>query len=170
MQVDQSYQRHLPHQVPTDTPIFLSWNLKGAITKAIHDQIEQERRRLASQVTRVGESASARQTRQNKLLFSFRDRILDRPERGPMHLKDPQSSQIVVDSILFGAKDRYSLYAFVVMANHVHVLLTPIIAIAKITQGIKGFTSNRINRWHNEIGRVFWQDESYDHWVRETMN
>lgn len=53
------------------------------------------------------------------------------------------------------------------MANHVHVLLTPILALAKVTQGIKGFTAREINRLQNEIGRVFWQDESFDHWARD---
>ncbi|OAI41588.1 hypothetical protein AYO40_02955 [Planctomycetaceae bacterium SCGC AG-212-D15] len=34
-------------------------------------------------------------------------------------------------------------------------------------QGIKGFTSHEINGLDQARGRVFWQDESYDHWVRD---
>jgi putative transposase len=53
------------------------------------------------------------------------------------------------------------------MANHVHVLLTPIWELARITQGLKGFTAHEINRLQNEVGRTFWVDESYDHWARD---
>ena len=34
-------------------------------------------------------------------------------------------------------------------------------------KGIKGFTAYRINESRNVRGEVFWQDESYDHWVRD---
>ena len=163
----ESYERHLPHQVPANTPIFLTWNLKGAITREMYEQIEQERQRLARQAARTGEPASSRQVRESKLLFAFRDGLLDRADRGPMHLEDPRAARVLVDSLLFGVKERYSLFAFVVMANHVHVLLTPLIPLEKITRGIKGFSSYQINRLHDEAGRVFWQDESYDHWVRD---
>ena len=42
-----------------------------------------------------------------------------------MHLKDPAAAKIVEDAILFGADERYDLFAWCVMSNHVHVLLTP---------------------------------------------
>ena len=53
------------------------------------------------------------------------------------------------------------------MANHVHVVLTPIWELSKIMQGLKGFTALQINKLQNQVGRTFWQDESYDHWVRD---
>ncbi len=53
------------------------------------------------------------------------------------------------------------------MANHVHVLLKPVADLSKVTQGIKGFTVREINSVQNSTGRTFWQDESYDHWVRD---
>jgi putative DNA methylase len=53
------------------------------------------------------------------------------------------------------------------MPNHVHVCLTPRIDLSKVTQGLKGFTSREINKLQNEVGRIFWQDESYDHWARD---
>jgi putative transposase len=42
-----------------------------------------------------------------------------------MLLQDPRAAQIVEDAILFGAGERYDLFAWCVMSNHVHVLLTP---------------------------------------------
>jgi REP element-mobilizing transposase RayT len=53
------------------------------------------------------------------------------------------------------------------MANHVHVLLMPKVDVKIIMQGIKGFTSHKINNVQEARGRVLWQDESYDHWARD---
>ena len=84
-----------------------------------------------------------------------------------MHLADPAAATLVEDSLLFGVPERYALFAWCVMANHVHVLLEPIWELSKITQGIKGYTSYQINALQGAHGRVFWQDESYDHWARD---
>ena len=163
----RSYQRHLPHEIPDGYPIFLNWNLKGAMPQEIIEKLLQERDRLQKQAARTGESAAARKLREDKLIFAMADRFLDHANDGPLHLKDPTAAKIVEDSILFGDGDRYHLYAWCVMANHVHVLLTPIWDLKELTQGIKGYTAYEINRLQKARGRIFWQDESYDHWVRD---
>jgi REP element-mobilizing transposase RayT len=84
-----------------------------------------------------------------------------------MHLKDYEPAKIVEDSIAFGAGERYELFAWCVMANHVHVLLAPNWELKDITRGIKGYTAYKVNALQNQRGRVFWQDESYDHWARD---
>jgi REP element-mobilizing transposase RayT len=171
MAINRSYTRHLPHQVPEGLLIFVTWNLKGAMPKAAIEELQRERQRLANQAHRPGETASDRQLRENKWLFAAADRFLDQAIEGPMHLKDPRASQIVEDSLLFGAGDRYDLrydlFAWCVMSNHVHVLLTPHRELVKVTQAIKGYTAYEINRFQDARGRAFWQDESYDHWSRD---
>ncbi len=164
---DVSYQRHLPHQIPLGYPIFLTWNLKGAIPKAVVAKLRHERERLEQQAERPGESVKARRVREAKLIFAMCDRFLDSAQDGPLHLKDPSAAKIVEDSILFGAEVRYELYAWCVMANHVHALLMPIWELEQITQGIKGYTAYQINALQNARKRVLWQDESYDHWARD---
>src|SRR5688572_20843971 len=61
----------------------------------------------------------------------------------------------------------YQLHAWVVMANHVHVLLTPFVEISKITHSLKRFTAREANRILGLTGQPFWQDESYDRLVRD---
>ena len=161
------YERHLPHQVPEGFPIFLTWNLKGALPKRVAAALEQQRRRLEQEPRRPGETDPERQMRHAKLLFARRDHYLDTTRDGPMHLRGPQAAQIVVDSFVWGVTARYTLYAYVVMANHVHVLLMPRVDLEVITQGIKGYTAYQINGLQNERGRVFWHDESFDHWARD---
>ncbi len=163
----RTYHRHLPHQVPEGFPIFLTWTLKGAIPRQVVQRLHTERDRLQSEPKRLKESSTDRKIRHSKLVFSMSDQYLAQCESGPKHLKDSQTAAIVENSILFGAQTRYDLFAFVVMSNHVHVLLTPHWPLEKITQGIKGFTAKQINKMHNAQNRIFWQSESYDHWPRD---
>ena len=57
------------------------------------------------------------------------------------------------------------LHAFVVMPNHVHLLLTPQVEVPKLLRSLKGITAKRANQALGLTG-AFWQEESYDHVVR----
>jgi len=61
---------------------------------------------------------------------------------------------------------QYVLHAYVVMPNHVHILLDPVAPLPRITNGIKGVSARDANRALRRTGRAFWQDESFDHWIR----
>ena len=52
------------------------------------------------------------------------------------------------------------------MPNHVHVLLSPSIPLPKLTKALKGYTAKRVNKILALTGNPFWQEESYDHLVR----
>jgi REP element-mobilizing transposase RayT len=71
-------------------------------------------------------------------------------------------------TLLAGERERnfYDLRAWVVMPNHVHVVWTPRVPMPEITRWVKGSTARRANTLLGRTGRAFWQDESYDHWVR----
>ncbi len=167
MPIDRLYARHLPHQVPNGFPIFLTWNLKGAMPRSAIDEFVRERQCLEAQGPRPQESAIERRIRESKRIFASIDRFLDRALDGPMHLQDPRAARIVEDAIVFGAGERYDLFAWCVMSNHVHVLLTPRRELSKVTQRIKGYSAHQINVLQDARGRTFWQDESYDHWARD---
>src|SRR5260370_12579193 len=53
------------------------------------------------------------------------------------------------------------------MANHVHVLVTPSVAVSKLMHSLKRYTAREGNRMLGVIGQPFWQDESYDRLVRD---
>ncbi|MFM7220923.1 MAG: transposase, partial [Nodosilinea sp.] len=67
---------------------------------------------------------------------------------GSCVLRDAACAQIVQDSLLFGDGDRYHLLAWVVMPNHVHVLIEQIPGwpMAKVVQSWKRHTSRQIHR------------------------
>jgi len=141
------YKRHLPHWQSENRPVFLTWRLHGSLPRLVL-------------------SASGDGTPGER--FVQFDRVLDQASQGPKWLNDPRIAQLVADSFQYGDTTlRYVLAEFVVMPNHVHLLLWPRVSLAKITQQIKGYTSRQANLILGRKGQPFWQDESYDHWVRD---
>jgi REP element-mobilizing transposase RayT len=65
-----------------------------------------------------------------------------------------------------GVRTLYDLVAFVVMPNHVHLLIDPRPRAPKITQFVKGVSAKQANELLCRTGQPFWQDESFDHWVQ----
>ncbi len=100
--------------------------------------------------------------------FVAMDRILDRGEFGPVYLRRPEVAEMIRESILDGDRRfrRYDLHAFVIMPNHVHMLVTSLVKMSDWTRSLKGFTGCAASRIPGLNGTPFWLDESYDHLVR----
>lgn len=101
--------------------------------------------------------------------FVATDRALDCHRSGPLWLKDPRIAALVVKAIRIGESDKlfYELCAWVVMPNHVHLLIQPKADLPVITRWLKGSTARGANQLLERTGQAFWQDESYDHWARD---
>ena len=111
---------------------------------------------------------SEAEEREYRELFSARlQRWLD-AGHGSCVLREERIRQIVEDSLRHFADIRYSLYAYVVMPNHVHVLFMPEEGFdgRKIVADWKRFTAKAINAASGASGEL-WQKESYDHLVRD---
>jgi putative transposase len=63
----------------------------------------------------------------------------------------------------------YELGAYVVMANHIHLLILPKVPPDRLLKSLKGVTAREANRLLGRTGEPFWQKESYDHWVRNEV-
>jgi REP element-mobilizing transposase RayT len=139
-------RRRLPHVYPEGTPLFLTFHLHGSVPAAL----------LPPPVPLASGQA-----------FVWLDRRLDTTQSGPMYLRQPDIARIVVDSIHKGVDSgHYELAAYVVMANHVHLLIRPAVAPDRLLKSLKGATARYANRLLGRTGEPFWQKESYDHWVR----
>ncbi len=95
-----------------------------------------------------------------------REEFLDTCQ-GACLLRQPALAQIVSDSLLRFDRDRYRLGDFVVMPNHVHLL----VAFGS-ESGLKDqcaswlrYTARQINLATEQSGK-FWQQEPFDHLVR----
>ncbi len=100
------------------------------------------------------------------------DRELDRATLGPVWLKDRRVAGMLVEALQYGAsvKQWYALHAYVIMPNHVHVIWTPQVCMSRILQWLKGATARRAKRLLRLTANAFWQDESYDRWIRSEAN
>ena len=83
-------------------------------------------------------------------------------------LCDPRISTMVATSLKYFHDARVLTGDFIVMPNHVHVLMTPLprFELEDILQAIKSYTGTQINKVLRLEG-AFWQRESYDHIVRD---
>jgi type I restriction enzyme R subunit/putative DNA methylase len=98
------------------------------------------------------------------------DRYLDTTGAGPTWLRRTDIADLVSAHIRRGAEERlYELHAWVVMANHVHLLVHPFIKSSEAIRRIKGRTAREANLTLCRTGEPFWQAESYDHWVRNAQ-
>jgi putative transposase len=141
------HARHLPHRYAIGHPMFLTWRL--------HDSLPSGRTFPSS--TTSGEA------------FLVMDRLLDNARSGPLHLGRPETAELVLEAIHY--RDRiskdYDLHSFVVMANHVHLLITPRVDVSKMMQSLKRFTARECNKILDLTGQPFWQDKRYDRLVRD---
>ncbi len=83
-----------------------------------------------------------------------------------------EARSVVLQHCLYDDGKKYKLHAAVVMADHVHLLLTPLrddqgwpFRVAEILKLIKGISARSVNRLLKASGPV-WQDESFDHVLR----
>jgi REP element-mobilizing transposase RayT len=90
--------------------------------------------------------------------FVWLDRRIDEGRSGPKFLLKPEIAEIVSGSIHIGVQlSHYDLHAWVIMPNHVHLLITPRIAPSRLLQSLKGATSRECNRRLGRTGEPFWQ-------------
>src|SRR5260370_12724292 len=115
------YRRNLPHFQPDGAALFITFRLYDTIPLA-----------------------SGRDGR----TFVAADRELERNRLGLSWLKQPLVAECVTETIREGERVRalYDLVAFVVMPNHVHLLIDPRTPAPKITQFVKGVSARRSMR------------------------
>jgi putative transposase len=138
--------RRLRHHYSIGQPMFFTWRLHNSLPA----------NRSFPSATTSGQA------------FLAMDRFLDNAQTGPLYLRGPEIASLVLEAIHYRnqVSQEYDLHSFVVMANHVHLLATPHVPVAKVIQSRKRFTARECNRMLGHTGKPFWQDESYDRLVR----
>ena len=140
------YRRRLPHWHPPGQAVFITWRLHGSTPK---QQLP------ATEKLSTGES------------FVRYDRALDTARTGPLWLKDPRIAETLLNALQSSQqRGLFQLRAYVLMSNHVHLLIEPLSPVSEITRQIKGATARAGNLILSRTGSSFWQDESFDHWIR----
>jgi REP element-mobilizing transposase RayT len=83
-------------------------------------------------------------------------------------LKRPEAAQVVEEALLFFDGERYRIWAWCIMSNHVHVVAQQIEGwpLARIVHSCKSFTANKINNIHGRTGAV-WLRNYFDRYMRD---
>jgi putative transposase len=134
------YRRRLPHFHPNDAYLFLTWRLWGSLPAKVDFTVYPT----------PGHA------------FMAHDRALEGARL--------RAADLVAQAILIGDGERqfYQLFAWVVMPNHVHLLSLPRVPVPVLMRWLKGSTARSANRILGRTGQPFWQDESYDHYLRRS--
>lgn len=86
---------------------------------------------------------------------------------GACLLRRPDVAAIVIEALHHGVGNSYDLHAYVVMPNHVHVLISAYqgFTLAGIVQTWKGYSAKQINKLLGREGHL-WQRNYFDRFVR----
>ena len=159
------YQRHLPHWRQDGATYFVTFRLADSLPQ--HKLEELKRWRAEWERTHPEPRTEAQWqdfTRRHAI------RIEDWLDEGygECVFGDANKADIMSTAMLFFQDDRCSTYAFVIMPNHVHVVVRPLgdWQLEQILDSWKGFVGHSVNKFMQRSGPL-WQEESYDRIIRD---
>ena len=159
------YKRRLPHIQIAGSTYFITFRLVNSLPLEALDRLAEERQKI-NQLPQSQKEAA------NQAWFTQYDDYLDKALCGDLHLKNQQIADMVADSIHFRDGKVYDLISYCIMFNHVHLICTPLFkekdiyfGLAEILHSLKRHTAREANKILQRNG-AFWQDESYDHFIR----
>ncbi|MFU8893386.1 MAG: (E)-4-hydroxy-3-methylbut-2-enyl-diphosphate synthase [Luteolibacter sp.] len=175
-QLQKHTSTHLPHWRIPGATYAVTFRIKDSLPASVLQDYERQRNALMDRISMVLKSAGSRDATQKLLplraeLQSLTESIIEpalHASNGPRPLADPKIAALVENALKFFDGQRYDLLAWSVMPNHVHALLKPFEehALEKIIQSWKTHTAKEANRMLERSG-TFWQEEYYDHIVRD---
>jgi len=161
------YLRHLPHWRQDGATYFVTFRLDDSLPQAKLRELETVRQDWAKKNP---------EPRRKEQLEELSNEVMRRVERwldqgmGRCRLRERAAAKIVADALHYFDRDRYELGSYVVMPNHVHVIVKPlkcdIEPLESILQSWKRYTSRQINSLDRSEGSL-WQEESFDRIIRD---
>jgi D-tyrosyl-tRNA(Tyr) deacylase len=157
-------KRRLPHWEQSGRTYFITFRLVDSVPQSQLLQWHQERELWRRD--HPGKLSTALQAEYDRLFTDKFQSWLD-AGYGECILKQPDIAAIVAAALAHFDGERYHIEGYVIMPNHVHVLVSPLDnwALEEITHFWKSFTAHQINHLLNRDGHV-WHHESFDHLVR----
>jgi REP element-mobilizing transposase RayT len=159
----------LPHLKREGGAYFVTFRLAGTLPAEVLQQFKRERELIVAQALAGKRPLTWHEQEELFRWYSSRvDAYLD-AGHGECFLNQPAIADLVAGALKFFERQRYELRAWVVMPNHVHVVVWPISphTLSDILHSWKSYTATQANKLLKRVGKPFWQDESYDHLVRD---
>src|SRR5256886_5116906 len=158
-------RRNLPHWEQKDATYFTTFRLADAVPQDVLRQWKEELKTWRKFHPEPWDEKTAAEYR--KRFLQVREDWLDQ-SHGSCVLRDAKLAQVVAEALQFFDGQRYHLDAFVVMPNHVHVLVQPLPGhpLNEIVRSWKSYTARQINKALDRSGTL-WMQESFDRVVRD---
>lgn len=161
---------YLPHVKREGASYFVTFRLADALPQEVLLKCEAEQAEKLRQLELAAKRGWTIGESEEDIRRDFRrkvERYLDKGH-GACHLRRPEVAELVSRALLHWDGQRYRLDDWVVMPNHVHVVLlpTPNHTLTQILKTWKQFTSRHAKPLVGLGEDAFWQRESYDHWIR----
>ncbi len=167
----RQFRNHLPHWRQSGVTYFVTTRLADSLPQNVLEDWRAERE-LWLRVNGYAE-VTPPETLPTKLRAEYHSRfsrkfheLLD-AGAGECWLRKTEHAAMVADALRHFDGERYELGDFVVMPNHLHVLVSPIgeNELSDILHTWKRFTAQVINKLARRNGAL-WQAESFNHIVR----
>ncbi len=157
-------RRRLPHWHQDSRIYFVTFRLADSIAKTKLNQWKEE-----LDIWRNNQPSPDAEQILGEQARRYRDKQQEWLDQGhgSCVLKNPVLSEIIEQAMLHFDGQRYQLGTYVIMPNHVHVVIEPAQghSLSSITQSWKGFSAHEINKVLGAKGPL-WKDESFDHIIR----
>lgn len=168
------YKRNLPHLQPSNAEYFVTFRLKGSLPQKVVQRLKKEQELIKNDTKDLLNLTPTEKAKRNNIFKQYEE-LLDSSICGPTWLKKAEVAAIVEEAILFRNDRNYNLYAFTIMSNHIHLVFKLLqnennsvrFPVTKIVGELKSYSAQKCNE---KLGRAgaFWQNESYDHVIRDT--
>ena len=163
------FRGKLPHLKREGEVYFVTFRLADSLPAHEVARLKHERAVLLEQARAAKRPLTWHE--EQELLAWYCDKVealLD-SGHGACWLSKPEVADLVAGAVKHFAGQRYDLHAWVVMPNHVHVVVWPHPnhTLSDILHSWKSYTSKQTNKLLHRDGETFWQGESFDHWIRD---
>ena len=143
---------YLPHCDPGEEWQFITLHLGDALPQWVIDRWKAELKELDDEMAKA-------------LLLRRVERYIDQGY-GSCALRKPGIGELVQEALLHHDGARYQLHSWVIMPNHTHFLILPLMELADIMQKHKSYTAHECNRELSTSG-PFWQLDYFDRLIRD---
>lgn len=160
----------MPHWQPRLGTFFITARLYGSLSPEIIQKIRltYERERLEINKGNLPQLKKEAIYNAQKRQFAQLDRHLDQNLGGNHWLAQDEIAQVLKDALHHWDGKKIDLFCYSIMSNHFHALLSlrdPQAILYRVLQSIKSYSARKSNQILQRKGK-FWQEETYDHLVR----
>jgi type I restriction enzyme R subunit/putative DNA methylase len=159
----------LPHLKREGGTYFVTFRLDGTLPAELIQRLKREREAIIKQALAAKRPLTRQERKELFRWYSTRvDAYLD-AGHGECFLKQPEIAELVAGAVRYFDGQRYQLRSWVVMPNHIHVVVLPKSpeTLSKVLHSWKSYTSSEVNKVLGRMGNSLWQTESYDHLIRD---